>query len=289
MPSISVIIPTLNAEEEIGPLLDSLLGLNTCPDEILVVDSSSDDMTQDIVKQYSKKGVRLKVICRKEFDHGGTRHQAFLETRGDFVFFLTQDAVPADESYVENMLAPFDDPQVAMASGRQLPKPGARRYVQLVQEFNYPPEPNVRSVDDIPRLGIKAFFASDACSAYRRFAYLEAGGFEHPLNTNEDMLMAATFLHAGWKVAYAADACVLHSHNLSPREQYHRNREVGIFLARHAAELGVSDEVGEGGRLVRSVVSRLMIERHLIELVAFSIDCIARLLGNRAGRRSQEP
>lgn len=283
MSTISVIIPTLNAESEIGPLLDALLSQGRKPDEILVVDSASDDGTQDIVRGYTDEGVRLRVIRREDFDHGGTRHGALLETSGDFVLFLTQDAVPADNAYIDNLLKPFEDPEVAMASGRQLPKPGARRYVQLVQEFNYPPEPNVRSAEDIPRLGIKSFFASDACSAYRRTAYLAAGGFERPLNTNEDMLMAATLLHSGWKVAYAADACVLHSHNLSPREQYRRNREVGIFLARHRDKLGVSDEVGEGSRLVKEVASRLLVERHLKELLLFGVDCAVRLFGNRVG------
>ena len=65
---------------------------------------------------------------------------------------------------------------------------------------------------------------------YKR-QYLECGGFERPCNIYEDLLMAATFLREGWKVAYAADAQVLHSHNLAPVEQYRRNREGGVALA----------------------------------------------------------
>ena len=284
MDTVSVVIPTLNAESEIGPLLDALLFQGRRPDEILVVDSSSEDGTQEVVRDYAGEGVRLKVIRREDFDHGGTRHEALLETSGDFVLFLTQDAVPADSCYIENLLKPFEDPEVAMASGRQLPKPGARRYVQLVQEFNYPPESNVRSAEDVPRLGIKAFFASDACSAYRRSAYLSVGGFRHPLNTNEDMLIAAAFVYAGWKVVYAADGRVLHSHNLRFFEQLHRNKEIGRFLARHRSELRCASETVEGIQLMRYVSYRLISHFQLSELVAFYFDCIARIVGNRLGR-----
>lgn len=280
--SVGLVIPTLNAGRELGALLDAVEGQTRRPDDVLVVDSSSDDDTVEIVKSYP--GVRVISIRREDFDHGGTRQLALENVEGDFVLFLTQDAVPADERYVENLLRPFNDSTVAMASGRQLPKPGARRYIQLVQEFNYPDESNVRSESDIERFGIKALFASDACSAYRRSALESIGGIPAPCATNEDMLAAARLLRAGYKVAYAANARVFHSHNLTPREQFRRNRAVGAFLAEHVDELDVPSEVGEGVSMVKSVVGRLAKEGRLRELLVFGADCVARLLGNRKGR-----
>ena len=212
-----------------------------------------------------------------------------METSGDFVLFMTQDALPVDRFYIERLLEPFSDSEVAMVSGRQLPKPDARRFEQLVREFNYPAESNVRSIEDVPELGMKAFFASDVCSAYRRNAYLECGGFERPCNIYEDLLMAATFLREGWKVAYAADAQVLHSHNLAPVEQYRRNREGGVAHARNEDLLRGASSTGEGARLAKAVASRLLREGELVELAAFGIDCCARLLGDRAGRKSAKP
>ena len=97
--------------------------------------------------------------------------------------------------------------------------------------------------------------------------------------------MAARFIAAGWKVAYEPSAAVLHSHDLSPAEQYRRNRAVGRFLESHKDELMGASEIGEGGRLVGSVAAQLVGERRFSELVSFGIDCAARLLGNRAGRR----
>lgn len=281
---ISVIIPTLNAEHEIDGLLIALEHQSIQPVEILIVDSASEDKTIELVRQH--KRVRLLEIDRQAFNHGTTRDMALRKSSGDFVCFLTQDAVPVSGDYLKRLVAPMvEDPSIALVSGRQLPKADARRFEQLVREFNYPDTPSVRSKGDLKKFGIKTFFASDTCSAYRRSSYLECGGFDH-VNTNEDMLMAARFIASGLKVAYEPRAEVYHSHNLTPSEQFARNRAVGFFLETHADDLVHASEIGEGGRLVKAVSSQLLREGNLVEFIAFGVDCCARLLGNRAGRRA---
>lgn len=283
-PSLSVVIPTLNAADEIDSLLDTIEAQSVQPLDILVVDSSSDDGTVDEVAKHPC--VNLVRIERKEFNHGSTRDMALRRSAGEFVCFLTQDAVPASNRYLERLVAPFlADDSIALVTGRQLPKADARRFEQLVRKFNYPNVPSVRSKSDLPEYGIKTFFASDTCSAYRRTAYLECVGFDY-VNTNEDMLMAARFIASGLKVAYEPSAEVYHSHNLTPSQQFARNRAVGMFLESHADDLMYASEIGEGGRLVKAVSSELLREGRFSELFAFGFDCCARLLGNRAGRRA---
>ena len=283
-PSLSVVIPTLNAEDEIDSLLDTIEAQSLQPLDILVVDSSSDDGTVDEVAKHPC--VNLVRIERKEFNHGSTRDMALRRSAGEFVCFLTQDAVPTSNRYLERLVAPFlADDSIALVTGRQLPKADARRFEQLVRKFNYPNAPSVRSKSDLPKYGIKTFFASDTCSAYRRTAYLECGGFDH-VNTNEDMLMAARFIVSGMKVAYEPRAEVFHSHNLTPSQQFARNRAVGFFLETHEDDLMYASEIGEGGRLVKAVSTQLLREGNLVEFIAFGVDCCARLLGNRAGRRA---
>lgn len=283
-PSLSVVIPTLNAADEIDGLLTLIEAQTLRPFDILVVDSSSEDGTVDMVAKHPR--VNFVRIERKEFNHGSTRDMALRRTAGDFVCFLTQDAVPASSRYLETLVKPLlADSSVALVSGRQLPKANARRFEQLVRDFNYPDTPSVRSKGDLKKFGIKTFFASDTCSVYRRTAYFECGGFDH-VNTNEDMLMAAKFIASGMKVAYEPRAEVYHSHNLTPSQQFARNRAVGFFLESHADDLMHASEIGEGGRLVKAVSSQLLREGNLVELIAFGVDCCARLLGNRAGRRT---
>lgn len=166
-PSLSVVIPTLNAAGEIDELLTLIETQTLRPFDILVVDSSSEDGTVDEVAKHPR--VNFVRIERKEFNHGSTRDIALRRTAGDFVCFLTQDAVPASSRYLETLVEPLlADNSVALVSGRQLPKANARRFEQLVRDFNYPDTPSVRSKGDLEKFGIKTFFASDTCSAYRR-------------------------------------------------------------------------------------------------------------------------
>lgn len=281
--SVSVILPTLNAAGEIAALLAALMGQTQPPDEILVVDSGSTDGTAELARAH---GARVMSIPRDRFDHGGTRDAALRQTTGEFVLFLTQDALPANERYIEQLLLPFADERIAAASGRQLPRPDARPYVQAVQLYRYPAQSRTWGSEDREALGIRAYHLSDVCSAYRRSAYEAVGGFPHPLPTNEDMLIAAAFLDAGYRLAYCADAAVVHSHDLTLRQEYRRNVLIGRFLQEYGERLGNPRETGEGLRMVRQVLSQLLRSGHPLECPAFAADCAARLLGSRAGRRA---
>lgn len=282
--SISLVIPTLDAQAEIGELLNRILSQTRCPDEIIVVDSASSDSTVEIASSFD--GVRVIEIDRSDFNHGLTRDMAFKESSGDIVCFMTQDAVPADNRYIENLVNPLlADNRVAISSGRQLPKKDARKFERLVREFNYGPTSNVRSKDDVSVMGIKAYFATDVCSAYRRSCYFELGGFGRT-DMSEDMLMAAKAVDAGYLVAYAADACVYHSHNLTPVEQFRRNFAIGHFLEINRELIACPSEIGEGGRLVKRVAKQLIEDRSFVELGAFGVDRFARFIGNRSGRRA---
>ncbi|BDR55411.1 rhamnosyltransferase [Bombiscardovia apis] len=284
--TVSVIIPTLNAGEQITELLETLSAQDLRPDEILVVDSQSDD---DTVKRVSAfENVKLISIERSTFNHGGTRDMAFKQAHGDYVLFLTQDALPKNRSYIRNLLAPFSNPKVGMASGRQIARADARPFEKLVRQFNYPDQSFTRSKADLPKLGIKTFFASDVCSAYRTTSYMAVGGFGKAVDTNEDMLIAAKMINSGYDIAYVADAEVIHSHNLSFKQQYKRNYAVGKFMETHkTAFLGADKGLNnEGIQLVKYVMKNLLRERHYLSAYSFSLDCVARIAGNKAGVRS---
>ncbi|MFR5150572.1 MAG: hypothetical protein ACLTER_14385 [Ruminococcus sp.] len=47
------------------------------------------------------------------------------------------------------------------------------------------------------------------------------------------MIYAGTMAKRGYGIAYAADACVIHSHNYSCRQQFHRNFDLGVSQADH--------------------------------------------------------
>ena len=279
---VSVVIPTLNAGRELGSLL-SVLSEQCYPiEEILIVDSASEDNTAEICKRYEK--VHLIQIRQEDFDHGRTRDLAMRSCRGDIVVFLTQDAIPADRSFLEKLITPLIDPTLAISVGRQLPRKDAAKAEAFVRDFNYPPASFVRSKEDIPRLGIKAFFCSDSCAAYRKDIYLKLGGFEYPIKTNEDMFYAAKVLQSGYQIAYTAEAMVYHSHNFTLRQQYRRNYIQGYEIERHRDLLGGASLDTEGLKLVRSVSGKLLKEGAVGSFLLFGLDCCARWLGNKNGK-----
>ena len=284
--SISVIIPTLNAEKDLPSLLRALQVQTLQPEEILVVDSESADGTVRIAEEAAGDlPVRILSEKRAEFDHGKTRDCALRGSVGDTIVFLTQDAVPADEYFLENLVRPLSEEKVAVATGRQLPKADATPMEKLIRTFNYPAESHIRSEADVPKMGIKAFFCSDVCAAYSRAIYEALGGFDYPLKTNEDMFFAAQAIRGGYRIAYAAEARVLHSHNFSLKEQYERNRIQGYEIERHRPLLGDVSKVSEGFRLARFVSCGLLKQGRVLSFARFGLDCFARLFGSRAGRR----
>ena len=280
---ISVIIPTLNAERWITQQLNMLLS-QTVEAEIIVVDSGSSDGTPGLVRRFAPR-VRLLEIPPKDFDHGGTRDYALRQSAGDFVCFLTQDALPTDERCLEKLLAAFSSLDIAAAYGRQIARPDAPEYEKLTRQFNYPDQPRVWREAEIPRYGVKAYFFSNACAAYRRDVYLATGGFDAPIITNEDMMMAAKLLHAGYALAYTPDAAVYHSHRYTLRQEYRRNVRIGKVMEQYRDRLTGAQTDAEGWRMLRFVGSELAREGRIGELIEFGIRAAVRFAGNRVGKR----
>lgn len=282
----SVVIPTRNAGEGIGALLDSLWGQTLPPKSILVVDTASEDRTRELSRAH---GARVVDVARENFDHGGTRDMAFRMTDTPYVVFMTQDARPVTPEALRRLLAPFvGRPRLALVGGRQVADPQASPQETLVRAYNYPEASRFWDQSQCKALGVRAYLISDVFAAYRREAYLAVGGFDHPLMTNEDMLITQKILEAGYEVGYAGDACVYHSHSFTWRQQYRRNYNVGRTMARYARRFGNAREMGEGMALARFVALGLLRRGQLGACVAFAWDCTARLLGNRMGRRAEE-
>ena len=279
---ISVIIPTLNAERWISQQLNMLL-TQTVKAEILVIDSGSTDRTVSIAASHRER-VRLLQFPRENFDHGGTRDFALRQSEGDYVLFFTQDAIPTDTYCVEKLLSAFSSPDIAAVYGRQIAHPDAPEYEKLTRQFNYPDQARIWRESDIPRYGVKSYFFSNVCSAYRREAYLAVGGFDAPIICNEDMMMAAKLLHAGYTLAYTSEAAVYHSHHYTLGEEYRRNKKIGLVMEQYRSRLTGAEADAEGWRMLRFVGGELARRKLYGELVTFYAHAAVRLAGNRVGK-----
>ena len=229
--------------------------------------------------------VKVTQIERSEFDHGGTRHLGMeLSWDADYVLFMTQDAVPQDENLVAELLKPFMQEQaIAVSYARQLPAEDARAAEQYSRTFNYPAQSRIKSAKDIEDLGIKTFFCSNVCAMYRRKLYEEIGPFPSPVIFNEDMVYAGRAVQAGYSIAYAADAKVIHSHNYSAKQQFHRNFDLGVSQADHPEIFAKVSSEGEGVQYAKRVVKYLW-KNGRGEIPGFLWTCGWRLIGYRLGK-----
>ena len=279
---VSVVIPTFNADAYLATLINSLIGQTVNP-EILVIDSDSQDETASIARRYADR-IQFLQISRSAFDHGGTRDFALRQTSGDIVCFFTQDCLPCAENSLERLVAAFQDPAVAATFGRQIARADAPAYEQLTREFNYPKKSRVWRERDIESLGVKAYFFSNAFSAYRREAYEATGGFDTAVASNEDMLFAAKLLHEGYALAYVADAMAYHSHHHSFLEEYLRYRTSGCIMRQYESRLaGATNTPSEGIRMVRHVCNGLVDSGKTLQVPAFLAHVAVRFAGNRIG------
>ena len=225
--AVSIIIPTFNGAKDLPKLLNQINMQTVQALEVIVIDSQSTDTTVEEALQF---GARVIKIPNHEFDHGGTRNFAASRAVGDVLVFMTQDAVPFNYHTIENLLSPLEDPEIVVSYARQIPKPGTKITDQFLRIYNYPPQSLIKAKKDMKIMGIKTFQNSNVCAAYRRSEFNTLLGFPEPIVSNEDMLFAAKAILAGYKVAYTADAMVLHSHNYGYLNLFKRYFDIAASL-----------------------------------------------------------
>lgn len=255
---IKVIIPTYNAGDKFKNVLSMLLKQKELlKNDIMVIDSSSSDNTQDIVKN---SGVELVVIPKAEFGHGKTRkYAAELAGDVDIVIFMTQDALPYDENTVANIIKYFDkDEKISAVYGRQVPYEHTDVFGKHARLFNYPEQSSIKTMADKEKYGIKTTFFSDTFGAYKKSVLEELGSFPD-VQFSEDACMAGKMLIAGYKIGYCAEAKVYHSHTFSVMEEYRRYKEIGKFYRQESWLLDTFGKAeGEGIRFVKSQIEYLL-------------------------------
>lgn len=277
-----VVILTHHPDERFTECLRRLKKQSEPPGHIYVINTRADDFPKEAEHM---EGVTVRHIEPEEFDHGATRDMGFSLSDAGIVIFMTQDAIPADRDMTANLLKPlWESERIGISYARQLPAKGCGMIERYTRNFNYPGESRIKGREDIEELGIKTFFCSDVCAAYRRSIYEEMGGFIRHTIFNEDMIMAAGMVRAGFKIAYAAEARVIHSHNYTGWQQFQRNFDMAVSQADHPEVFeGISSET-EGIRLVVHTAGYLLKKRRpqgIVELV-YKSGC--KYLGYKLGR-----
>lgn len=257
---IDVIIPVYKPDKTFFDLIEKLENQTVAVNQIILMNTEEkyfDKLAYG--SRFFEKYHNIKVyhLSKKEFDHGYTRHRGVKKSEAEVFIMMTQDAIPADLQLVEKLMKGLEQKEVVSAYARQLPKEDCGYIESYQRQFNYPEKSSVKSRKDLERLGIKTYFCSNVCCAYRREIYDKLGGFIYPAIFNEDMVYAATVIKNGYKIAYVADACVYHSHNYTCGQQFKRNFDLGVSQANHPEVFEEVPSEGEGIRSVKSTIQYL--------------------------------
>jgi rhamnosyltransferase len=280
--STSILIPTLNAGRVWAEALRMISNQDVKIFKKIIIDSGSNDNT---VKEALAFGFDVIEISKSAFNHGKTRQQLVdAATGADICVFLTQDAILASPESIANLISAFEDPEVGMAYGRQLPHQGAGALETHARIFNYPAVSETLSLADVPRIGFKTFFCSNSFSAYRKSVLEKVGGFPSDSIMGEDAIVAAKILMAGYKKAYVAEAAVYHSHSYTLTEEFKRYFDTRVFHEQNKWLIEkYGKPTGEGVKFIKSELRYVF--KYDFKSILKSLTSIgAKWMGYKSGR-----
>ncbi len=288
MNTVDVIIPTYKPDISLFRLIDDLEKQSLRPTKIIIMntekkywDALIDNAAENPLKKYDN--IVVSHVSKAEFDHGETRNKGVELSDADFFLMMTQDAFPRDKMLISS-LAKVLDRDVAAAYARQYPKTDCNLAERYSRKFNYPNEPMKKTQDDIKRLGIKTYFCSNVCAMYRRDVFKTIGGFTHKTIFNEDMVYAGNACQRGYAICYVPEAGVIHSHNYTCIQQFHRNFDLGVSQTEHPEIFEAISSESEGKKMVGQTISHFkhIGKAHLIP--HYVVMCGFRLIGYKLGR-----
>ena len=287
---IDVIIPLYKPDKNFFELITRLDAQTLPVRRIILMNTEEKYFTQLIygtrfLEQH--KNVEVFHLSKREFDHGKTRRMGVRKSQAEIFVMMTQDALPEDDFLLERLaknLMTDRNPKVAAAYARQIPGKNSSVLEQFTRKFNYPEGSRIKSSKDLEKLGIKTYFCSNVCAAYRRDIYEELGGFVKKTIFNEDMIYAATAVKAGYAIAYESQARVIHSHDYTNRQQFKRSFDMGVSQAQHPEVFADVPPESEGKRLVKEASAYLSGNRLKRELPHFYMQCFSKYAGYILGR-----
>lgn len=223
MSTIGMVIRCLNEERHIGRLLAGLERQTRRPDQIVIVDSGSTDATLDIASRYTSDITHIK---KEEFSFGRALNIGCETATADLLVFVSAHVYPVYDSYLERLMAPFDDPEVVLTYGRQVGDHRTKYSESRVMLKWFP----TTSIDrqDHP-------FCNNANAAVRRSAWQQQP-YDEELTGLEDVAWAKAAQERGHAISYVAEAPVVHVHEEAWKQTLNRYRREAIAYKRIMGE-----------------------------------------------------
>ncbi len=213
---ISIIIRCYNEEQHIGRLLSGI-GQQTCQSvEIIVVDSGSTDATLAIASRYP---VKILSIKPEEFSFGRALNLGCQAATGDYLVIASAHVYPVYQDWLEQLLAPFNDPQVALTYGKQRGNEITKYSEQQIFATWFPDTPTITDPHHP--------FCNNANAAIRRSLW-QQHPYDETLTGLEDLEWARRAIALGYRLVYVPESEIVHIHDETPQRTYNRYRREAI-------------------------------------------------------------
>lgn len=229
--NVSIVIPTYNGAHYFPSLIKAIkMQSHIIDPEIIFVDSESTDETIKLANYYHIKVIKIK---KNKFNHGLARNLGAMNSKGKYIIFTVQDALPIDNFTYANMLSTLtNNKNVIGVSTKQTPYPDADLFAKW-QMYNHNTTLELNDTNFISSLPKKNKFYQlpfiekrkisiydDVCSCVKKDDFFKLGGYKK-INFAEDIEFSIRALMNGYKIAFTGNSGVIHSHN-RPAEYFFR-------------------------------------------------------------------
>ena len=218
-PRCSIVVRAYNEEKHIGRLLTGIMQQTIDNVQIILVDSGSTDATTAIAAHYP---VTILHIHPDDFTFGRSLNLGIGYAKAEFIVAASAHVYPVYPDWLDRLLEPFQNPNIALVYGRQRGDEHTKFSEQQVFTQWYP---------DQTRLNQTHPFCNNANAAIRRSAW-QQHPYDETLTGLEDLAWAGWALDQGFRLAYNAEAEVVHVHNETPRGVYNRYRREAMAFKR---------------------------------------------------------
>ena len=287
MYNVDIVCPVYKGYEYLEPLYESIkkqkeININKI---VFSITDSKDDEMNKIIDFVNKNDITYFIVSKEEFSHSLTRQKAIIEyCSSNIVIMISQDIKLTNDEVFMNLVKDIDSGLSVYNYARQICT--NKSIEKYIRRKNYPKDSYIVSKEDIDKMQLMAFFASDACSAYQRDVFIKLGGYgEYNLMMNEDQLYSKIILENGYKKKYCADAIVDHSHKYKLKQLYKRYYEAGKFYS----EVKVFDQyksTDSGLKLAFYVLGQALKHFDIPVLFRWLPDMTSRYLGMKKGRKA---
>jgi glycosyltransferase involved in cell wall biosynthesis len=218
-PAVSVVIRAYNEERHIGKLMQGIAAQSRKDVEVILVDSGSTDQTAAIA---AGLGATVVHIRPQDFSFGYSLNRGLAACRGSLVVIASAHVYPVYPDWLDTLLEPFADAQVACTYGKQRGTETSQySEIRLFHQWFPDGQP---SAQEHP-------FCNNANAAIRRELW-EKNAYDETLPGLEDLDWSHRLMQQGYTVRYVPDAEVIHVHQETPAGIFRRYQREGMAFKR---------------------------------------------------------